>query len=1369
MENSAEPGRTMPVDPGELVTAAASAAGVPSHIGRYRVQATLGEGGFGRVYLAFDEQLQRLVAIKVPHRQLVPGPEAAEFYLAEARAAACLDHPNIVPVYDFGGTPDHPCFIVSKFIEGQTLARQMRAQWPSFAEAARLVATVAEALHHAHLRGIVHRDVKPGNILLDTAGRPHMADFGVALREANFGTGPCNPGTPAYMSPEQARGEGHRVDGRSDIFSLAVVLYELLTRRRPFRASTMEEMLRQVAEAEPRPPRQLDDTIPRELERICLKALARRASERYTTAHDLADDLEHFLASASVPRRLDPLAARVQGISGTPSDAAGSRAWLAGTTGHPPPEGVTLRVVPRGLRPFGAADADFFLDLLPGPRNRHGLPDSIAFWKTRLEETDPDRTFSVGVIYGPSGCGKTSLVRAGLLPRLAGEILVIYVEATPDDLEARLLKQLCKRCPNLPADCGLVGALKALRSAQGVSAGRKVVLVIDQFEQWLHGHRDEAESALVRALRHCDGRLVQCMLMVRDDFWMAISRFMHDLEVPLREGENSAAVDRFSRRHARKVLAAFGQAFGALPEQCGDLTPEQGQFLDRAVAELAQEEKVIPVRLTLFAEMIKARAWTLETLRSLGGITGTGVTFLEETFSSASAPPGHRLHQRAARLVLSALLPDEGTDLKGYRRSYQELLAASGYSHRLTEFDELLRILDTELRLVTPIEVEAVPTADGEGSHAAVGGRFYQLTHDYLVPSLREWLRHKQKESWRGRAEQQLEERVAQWGRSHDARFLPSLPEYLRICLGVPKACRKPEQQALLRAAGRSHALYWGGICTLLLLACLAAYSYLGSLHRTAQEERARDLVEAALRVPSDEVARAIEPLQPLRELAVPLLRGSYEDPEIKPGHRLRAAIVLAALGDVEEDFLVESFRTAPVGERRNLLTALRPVATSATEKLKDRFGQEQRGRMWVRWATALLYLGDARAAQEVLASGPDPTDRVRFIQEFAAWRGDLSGLPALLRGTPDAGFRSGLCAALGSVDPDPLAEDVQQCLHEVLAELYRGAADGSTHSAAGWALRQWKRELPAVAPAERPGPGMHWFANRQGMTMIEIPPGEFVAGDSSLPPWADIILAVHPRLLEAVKPHPVTLTHPFFLCDREVSMDLYRQFMEDPTWPAANRPATWKPDPAISPSGDCPAHMVSWLDALQFCNWLSQREGRQPCYERAGRRWKVKEAGDGPDAAPGISFEVEAWRCRFEADGYRLPTEAEWEYACRARTTTWWSIGDEDGLLAPYAVYQQLHAAPCGSKMPNAWGLFDMQGNMREWCWDSYAPHSDKPATDPQGPEPNPYGDRVHRGGSWYDVSAACRSGFRNRSPLVLRDRVIGFRVACGGTRPGT
>ncbi len=164
-----------------------------------------------------------------------------------------------------------------------------------------MTATVADALHCAHKQGLAHRDIKPGNILLkSTSGKPFVADFGLALREQDVGKGPRYAGTPAYMSPEQACGDGHRVDGRSDIFSLGVVFYELLTGRRPFHADSQEELLEQVASMEVRPPRQWDDTIPKELERVCLKGgLSKRASERYTTAKDLADDLRDFSGSSA--------------------------------------------------------------------------------------------------------------------------------------------------------------------------------------------------------------------------------------------------------------------------------------------------------------------------------------------------------------------------------------------------------------------------------------------------------------------------------------------------------------------------------------------------------------------------------------------------------------------------------------------------------------------------------------------------------------------------------------------------------------------------------------------------------------------------------------------------------------------------------------------------------------------------------------------------------------------------------------------------------------------------------------------------------------------------------------------------------------
>lgn len=270
-------------------------------IGRYQVLGILGEGTFGTVYRAHDQGLSREVAIKVPRIGSENPSALVASLLQEARDAAKVSHPNIVTVHDCGQLDEGDCYIVFEFVPGGHLGNELLNGPLKPDRCIELMIQIAEGVHHAHAHGLFHRDLKPSNILIGPSGNPKIADFGLAvLEDRQLDIVNEITGTPSYMSPEQIRGETRSLDGRTDVWSLGVILYEMLTGTRPFKGKDLEGLFDRIQTETVRPLRQINDAIPRELDTICRKCLRINPDQRYSTAGDLADDLR-TLQSQSTP------------------------------------------------------------------------------------------------------------------------------------------------------------------------------------------------------------------------------------------------------------------------------------------------------------------------------------------------------------------------------------------------------------------------------------------------------------------------------------------------------------------------------------------------------------------------------------------------------------------------------------------------------------------------------------------------------------------------------------------------------------------------------------------------------------------------------------------------------------------------------------------------------------------------------------------------------------------------------------------------------------------------------------------------------------------------------------------------------------
>jgi len=578
------------------------------------------------------------------------------------------------------------------------------------------------------------------------------------------------------------------------------------------------------------------------------------------------------------------------------------------------------QIVPRGLRAFAKEDKDFFLRLLPGPFDSKGIPFNISFLLARIENSDDAGPLSLGLVYGPSGCGKTSLVKAGLLPLLPESYSAIYLAGTPRDLEERLVCEIRRRVPAL-GDCSLLDAIARLESGECLQEGQHIVVVLDQFEQWLNAHSPPSRTdELISALRGVSGQRVHCLFSVRDDFWSATDRLFRELDVAMRQHHNVLLIDLFDRSHALDVLRLFGIAYARLPSYRDNLTFEQIQFLEQAIDGLSPEGLVVPIQISLLADLLKGRDWTRLTLREIGGIKGVGLRFLQDNFEGNGALPAHRVLAKSCRTVLGALLPQVGDKTKRIT-SHHALSSLPEIADPAT-LDRVLQVLDGDLHLISSADASVAPHESDDG------GQSYQLTHEYMISPIREWLSREQRRTWQGRAEIRLKDRVAQWRRTKETRDLPHLLELATILAAVPRQRRNRVENRLITSALKYNSALASLFIAILLVVGAIVWASNGPVS-------SRFLVDAIVSADSSDVARLVrQELPRYRRWANPMLRAILADPTADARHKLRAHLALAPSDDRQMEYLKARLFDCSLDDFGTVRDALMPYRKSLAPTL---------------------------------------------------------------------------------------------------------------------------------------------------------------------------------------------------------------------------------------------------------------------------------------------------------------------------------------------------------------------------------------------------------------------------------------------------
>jgi formylglycine-generating enzyme required for sulfatase activity len=1246
---------------------------------RYRVEGSLGQGGMGAVLLATDTRLDRKVAIKRILGEAAGNRMAVNRFLTEAKSIAALNHQNIVQIYDYGRAADGP-FLIMEYVDGGTLLDRCRAAALPLEEAVDLACQICDGLAKAHDLGIIHRDIKPANVLLTKDGIPKLTDFGLAKVQVQAGdhgqtvTGAVL-GTPDFMPPEQ-RHDASLVDHRSDLWSLAATVYQMVTGRSP-------KIIR-------------FDLLPAALTDVLGKALEDDKESRYQSARELRDAIKASLRAAAV--------------APAPAEAV---------EGQCPSCGVQNDVSRKFCRGCGGS--------LAAPCLSCDTP--MPMWEE---------------ICGSCGAKQTPLVETRLVEMAAAQakaegLLGDFAFEKATEIATRLRDETHPRLSQLkPWAERFLREVEASRSQQITRAAESLAEAVK------HEQAFDYLSAVYTLESIPDAMRSIVLSGAREPVTAVLERLKH------KQAASRTLEALVKQRVTAKALD------GLLPE------------VDKLLALQPDRHDIKTLRQQLVERHRKqewARDQAIEAARSnIAGHDYDGaIAALANVPAVALTPEVGRLREQAEKLAALA------------RKCGQEIRAAVA-GRRL---DGLLRQVDAYLS---------------------------------LKPADEEIIRLRQ--SLVAREEKIAAEIEARVGQAMQFRKACRFAEAAKVLEVVPRDRLDDEASGLLEWCQNAAVQRTGA---LRVLAAAKAGGYADATHLTAgyrQFLAAAHLEDAefAAALSKVEAAQAEEEhgrrllltvgVVGVAALALIVLVGGG----LWIRSSLRAASVAAALASSRwDDVLAIDPRNVAAyeGRARERLSRSPPDIAGAfadiesAEKVSSGSAAVKPVRAWAHAArAAVLAQSDklaeaARDLAEAVSLGGDPSILAPARAAIAtAWliradkardNHDVAGLRAACDAAAKAGAPDGtittlriqamvveargllargerdkaIAMALAALEKDaPLVAAMLTgggpAYFDLLAAM---AADYRRRFDEAVAVEDWKQ---AVAVADTAGrifkPARAWpgkiltpdvvrtmtpetLASLPASVHASLPPGVLTSLPPgvipSLPPIRNSI-GIELKLVPAGSytmgqagsggddtPHRVTLTRPFYLGVYEVTNAEWKRVM-------GSVESRWKAD-------SHPVEQVNWEDAVEFCRKLSALPE-----ERTAERV------------------------------YRLPTEAEWEYACRAGTTTQFSFGDNESVLGDYGWFDgnaggQTH--PVGEKKPNGFGLYDMHGNVLEWVSDWYGSYPNGDSTDPQGPSGGSEG--VCRGGSWDYAAWRCRSAFRPKSNPSRRNDHLGFRIAWSPSGP--